>query len=307
MKTIEVSIVVCTANREELLKKCLDSLLKQTAKAGSFEVLIVDNSVKKSAKEIVKDSQKTNKNFKYIHERKTGLSFARNSGWQEARGKFVAYIDDDSIADRNWIQNIISFIAGHPEVLVFGGPFGRYALIPIPRWYPKDFYVLNLGNKVRPLKAGREWLSGTNMVFKRSILQKYKGFDTALGMSGKKVAYGEETNLQARIIKKEKTNIYYVPSLKMKHLLSTEKLSLRWLLHSRYLLGKSIVKSHGRRDTIFYHIASFAHKFLLMLYYLLLPKPMPVKMRVYHAFVGMFSAVGAFQNYLNNTLNKPKQ
>lgn len=304
MKNLIVTVAVCTANREVVLKKCLTSLSKQTAKKSEFEVVVVDNSIRNPVKHVVADFQRKNKNFRYVIEKKIGLSHARNKGWKTAKGQFVAYIDDDSIADKNWVKNIILTTKEHPSIIIFGGPFGRYANVAIPKWYPSDFCVLDLGRERRYLKKGTEWLSGTNMVFRKSILRKYQGFDPMLGMSGNNVAYGEETNLQAKIITREHTEILYVPKLKVKHLLAEYKISLRWLLWSRYMLGRGIVKSHGRKDTIFYHIVSFGHKTLLMIYYLFLPKPIPVKRRLYLAFVGMFSAVGAFENYLENKFLK---
>lgn len=296
-----LSVVVCTANRNHLLETCLSSLLTQSYNMKLYEIIVVDNTINSNSKTLcIKYGNK----IKYFNEKNIGLSFARNRGWKEASAPYIAYIDDDAFADKDWVKNIAQFINRHPRICAFGGPFDRFAHVSIPDWYPDDFYVFNLGSKTRPLVAFKEWLSGTNMIFKKSILKKYNGFNTSLGMAGSTVAYGEETNLQARLLKYEKLPIYYVPSIKVNHLLATEKINLYWLLWSRYKLGKSIVESHYRKDTISYHIASFAHKFMIMIYYTFLPKAIPLKKRIYLAFSGYFSAAGAFENYLKNKFQK---
>ena len=96
-----VSIVICTYDRAEYLQKCLDSMLNQTY--GNFEVIIVNGPSTDNTASILK-----NYPFKTVQQiKKSGLSAARNLGIKEAKGDIIAFIDDDGVADKNWIKNLV--------------------------------------------------------------------------------------------------------------------------------------------------------------------------------------------------------
>ena len=221
-----LSIIICTTgNRSELIS-CLQSLKKHSG----VEVLVINNSRKKLS---LNNKYKV---IKVINEYKPGLSYARNTGWKKAKGDYIAYIDDDSIADKDWIKNILKFIEKNPEVKTFGGPYKRHSNVPIPSWIPNDFGTLDNGTKKKKLNIGTEWLSGTNMVFKKELLREMGGFNPRLGMNGKKVSYGEETDLQIRIANKG-VDIWYDPSIKVSHLLDERKIKLWWVLKDSFIRG----------------------------------------------------------------------
>lgn len=230
MKTL--SIIIATHNRPKLLKKCINSLIGQINK--EVEIIVVDNHPKKTAKNIVSKYKKV----KYSFEKNTGLSFARNNGWKKAEGKYVAYIDDDSIADDKFVGSILGFIKKKPEIEAFGGSYSRYSNKKIPFWFPSNYGTMNNGRFLKKLTIGREWLSGTNMIFKKSLLKKVKGFNNELGMNGKKVSYGEETDLLIRLAVKN-IDVFYEPKIKVSHLLSDKKIKLFWLLKDFFYRGQS--------------------------------------------------------------------
>ena len=87
------SVVICTYNRADYLKKCLDSMLNQTC--DNFEVIVVNGPSTDNTEEVLKKYP-----FRVIQQKeKGGLSAARNLGIEEARGEIIAFIDDDGIAD----------------------------------------------------------------------------------------------------------------------------------------------------------------------------------------------------------------
>ncbi|MFZ5437829.1 MAG: glycosyltransferase family 2 protein [Patescibacteria group bacterium] len=229
---ITLSIIVATHNRPQLLKKCLASLHQQLTK--DTELIVVDNYPQKTAKNIVSNF----KNTIYLFEKNTGLSFARNTGWKKANGKYVAYIDDDSIADSNFVGSILNFIKKEPKIEAFGGSYSRHSNKKIPFWFPESYGTMNNGKTVKKLIIGSEWLSGTSMIFKKSLLKDINGFNNKLGMIGNKVSYGEETDLLIRL-SLAGIPIYYDPKIKVSHFLADKKINLIWLIQDAFRRGQS--------------------------------------------------------------------
>ncbi|WML45813.1 glycosyltransferase [Neobacillus sp. PS3-40] len=94
-----ISIIVPVYNTEQYLKKCIDSILKQTF--TNFEIIIVnDGSTDKSGS--ISDEYATKDNrVKVIHKRNGGLSSARNAGIKIAKGEFIGFVDGDDYIDVN--------------------------------------------------------------------------------------------------------------------------------------------------------------------------------------------------------------
>ena len=71
----------------------------------------------------------------------------------------------------------------------------------------------------------REYLDGMNMFIRADVLEQSGGFNPDFGMSGKKIAYGEETDLLYRLREQAET-IFYAPEVFVYHLVRVEKMSL---------------------------------------------------------------------------------
>ncbi len=299
-KALLISVIVCTYNRSSSLKGCLQSLKKQTANKSIYEVIVVDNNSSDNTEEIIKYFTKSRLTIRLVKEKNQGLSFARNRGWKDAKGIYVAYIDDDAIAESEWVEQIAHFLKTHPQVGVFGGPYDRFSPNPLPAWLPENYGTLNLGNKRKLLNTKDDWLSGSNIIFKKAILEQYSGFKTNLGMKGDKILYGEETELLIRLKKMEEA-VYYVPNIRVKHLVAERKLSLWWLLKSDYFRNFSIsLMNNDRLDLLrglFYLIKSL---FQLPFYLLMLTKD-PWKRKLYFGLSNISGSLGRISGSMGNT------
>ena len=88
----KVSVVIPTYNRPHLIKRTVDSVLKQTFQ--DFEIIIVDDGMKERAEEVIKNIK--DERIKYIqHEINRGGGAARNTGIKVAQGEYIAFLDDD--------------------------------------------------------------------------------------------------------------------------------------------------------------------------------------------------------------------
>ena len=298
-KTVLISVIVCTYNRASLLKNCLRSLEKQTASKKIYEVIVVDNNSNDNTPQIVKDFSKGQLNIRGVAENKQGLSYARNRGWREAKGKYIAYIDDDAEAEQDWVEQIMVFIEKNPKINVFGGPYGRFALKPFPNWLPENCFTLNLGNKEKALNFKNEWISGSNMIFNKILFYKYGGFKTDLGMKGSKILYGEETEFLLRL-KKIGEPIYYVPKIRVKHLVAERKLNLWWLLKSDYLHNFSYSLLKKPKFNFLRGAVSFILALLFIPVYLIDIRKGMIKRRLYYGLSSIFLSLGQMVGSIYN-------
>ncbi|MDH3661367.1 MAG: glycosyltransferase, partial [Alphaproteobacteria bacterium] len=132
-----VSVVVCTYNRADLLRVCLDSLTCQNA--GGFEIIVVDNNSTDQTRTVAASFAQRVPPVRYVFEPEQGLSAARNRGWREARGRYVAYVDDECRMPVDWIGNMTETIQAHqPEML--GGPYDACFDGPPPDWYRRPYF-----------------------------------------------------------------------------------------------------------------------------------------------------------------------
>ncbi len=291
-----ITVVVCTYNRSDLLKSCLDALVDQKTDAHSFEVVIVDNRSVDDTQEVIRKYTSGNPVFRAVIEMNQGISHARNRGFREARGEYVAYIDDDAIADGRWIAVMLDFIRRHPDAAAFGGPCYDYVDGGFPEWYPPEFRKFELdasGGPERPIQPPGEMFGGCNMVVRKELLRELGGFDTFVGHRGDKASYGEDTEMLMRIHLKGR-EIFYARDMKVKHFIPRHKLHMRQLLRSDYLKGRSIDHALHRKVGRLRHAFRLVGSFFLGVALFFKPASMPFKRRVYYGCRYWVYQTGAF-------------
>lgn len=214
-----LSVIVCTYNRWDLLASCLKSLASQCCDPSLYEVIIIDNNSIDSPKEVAMRAIKENDNFKYIHEPRQGLSYARNRGWREASGKYIAYIDDDAIAEEKWCSNILHYFSNiSPVPAAIGGPILPWYIDSPPKWFKDEFEERNFGQESGFLDVEKYpfGFSGSNMVIRKDILESYGGFSTELGMIDGNIRMGEDSELFFKLIR-EGEQLFYAEDVVVRH------------------------------------------------------------------------------------------
>jgi len=291
-----ISVVICTYNRAWVLRECLQSLDEQTLPKSSYEVIVVNNGSTDETQSVAGEFAGRYPNILSLIEPQHGSSIARNRGWQAARGEYVAFIDDDARAYPDWLEAIASFAHRRPEVTVFGGPYEAYSVVPVPQWFPLEHFTLWQGDQERPLRPHQEHLSGTNLIVKKHMF-KYAQFNHHVGPKAEKFSYGEETRLLEEFYG-QGVLVFYVPTVKVRHLVHERKMHLRYLLWSAYTVGRSYIGAFGRRRSLLSHIRGLVLQCVNLFVNLLSFQSMPVKQRVFYACDGLFGEIGAFMAYL---------
>jgi glycosyltransferase involved in cell wall biosynthesis len=251
---IKISVIVCTYNRSELLGGNLRTLCRQSLDKSEYEVLVVDNNSTDDTREVVTEFCRQFSNVRYCFEQQQGLSHARNRGWQEARGKYVAYIDDDARAGESWLETALALLENtKPAPLCLGGPIFPFYTTAKPTWFKGE--MRTWGDSPRYLQPG-ESFSGSNMVWRKEILQALGGFDVKSGMRGDCFSLGEETVLFEKIWRSfDQPYFYYSPELAVQHWVPPAKMTVSYRLKRAFITGQRWNRHHGPR--IFYRRMRF--------------------------------------------------
>ncbi len=256
------SVVVPTMGRESLVS-CLDSLVVQTR--SSNEILVVDGSRGNSVAEICNRYPRT----KLIKQLIGNYSHALNLGLNNSRGDIVAFIDDDAVADPNWLSELVQVYEMNDVGAVGGLPVlklsketssevkdvltkfenTRSLIIDIVRSIYSSFFQENLPflkisrsgvcifepRSVSEELTEVDFMTGCNMSFKSSALKMIGGFDENY------VEHGECVEPDACLrLKKAGLRIVLNPKSIVYHTIS----------------GKSVKRSvYGRARNLYYFIA----------------------------------------------------
>lgn len=234
----KISIVVCTRNRARRLALCLASLESQTALPDSFEVIVVDNLSTDSTAECVTAFVQRNANFRYVIETHVGVSYARNRGYQEAAGEYVAYLDDDGRAFPDFVERILS-VAHRRAFSYWGGMVVNEYEAPRPAWLSEKFrsnvHLFAQHKDIVPIRH-HETIWGAVMVAERKVLEIMNGFNTEYGMRSDKRRYGEESELQDRL-QAAGYKVGIDPQLRIHHLVNPQAYNLMWHWRDSYGAG----------------------------------------------------------------------
>ncbi|WP_298026503.1 glycosyltransferase [uncultured Alistipes sp.] len=249
---IRLSLIIATYNRARPLLEALESVVAQDAPLALWECVVVNNNSQDDTEARFADFAARHPAFalRMVREPHQGLSHARNCGIAAARGEYLAIIDDDERINPGFVAAYIRFFDTHPDAVAAGGriipeyPAGR------PAWMSR--YVerpvanpLDLGDRVRLFPAGRI-PGGGNMALRRTAVERYGGFDPALGRVGGRLIGGEESDLFARLARAGE-RCWYVPDAVMWHIIPPEKLTDDYLARLAYNVGVS-QQLRARRD-----------------------------------------------------------
>ncbi|WP_407429060.1 glycosyltransferase family 2 protein [Arcticibacter sp.] len=180
----DISVVIPTYKRTELLLRCLQALTDQTIEKMSYEVIVVSDGPDMKTQQAVQSwKEGTGLNVSFHHlEDKRGPAAARNRGWQHAQGGLIAFTDDDCIPDAHWLASFAAAYQGEDQVVLSGK-----VIVPLPQ-VPTDF-ELNTSH----LETA-EFITA-NCACTRAALLKTGGFDERFAQ-----AWREDSDFQFRVI-----------------------------------------------------------------------------------------------------------
>jgi glycosyltransferase involved in cell wall biosynthesis len=110
-----------------------------------------------------------------------GLTFARNAGVEHARGRFIAFLDDDAVAASDWVEQLVQTFVSFPKAIGLTGQALPLWLGEEPHWFPDELdWILGSTRFTgwREVRVVRN-AAGVNMAFRREAFE-YCRFSTAL-------------------------------------------------------------------------------------------------------------------------------
>ncbi|MGD8790651.1 MAG: glycosyltransferase, partial [Burkholderiales bacterium] len=177
--TPPISVVICTRDRTEQLRTCLDTI--RHLDYPDFEVVVIDNAPTTDATErLVRELP----GVRYVREDRPGLDWARNRGIDEAMHELITFTDDDTFVDKHWLTALAEAFAEPAVEAVTGLVVPKY-LDTHARVYFEDIYG-GMGKGFEPqwYRQCMLWSSrcgvGANMAFRRSVFDRAGRFDPAL-------------------------------------------------------------------------------------------------------------------------------
>ena len=227
-----ISVIVCTHTLERLanLRAAVASVLAQTP--APLEVIVVvdgDEALEERVRarldgvQIVRNS----------HDR--GLSGARQTGAEEARGSILAFLDDDAIAQEHWLARLVEAYSD-PKVLGVGGSIEPAWERGAPRWFPPEFnWVVGCTYAGMPTSTARvRNVIGANMSMRAAVLARAGAFDARLGRAGgSRTLSGsaEETELCIRAARAHPGHYWiYEPRARVAHAVPPERGTWRYFV-----------------------------------------------------------------------------
>ena len=120
---MNISVIVPTFNREELLGKCLKALSEQSYPRSSYEILVCDDGSTDNTREAAKEFKAEHGavNIRYLSQKNQGPAATRNMGIRHARGRIVALTDDDCEPDNDWLEQIDRVFRKNKSIVGVGG------------------------------------------------------------------------------------------------------------------------------------------------------------------------------------------
>lgn len=205
MKNVNrVSLVIPAYNEEDYLKQCLEAIKQQSVQP--YEVIVVDNNSTDKTAEIARSFSFV----KLLSEKRQGVVFARDRGFNAARGEIIGRIDVDTILPADWVQNVQKIFAYSQVSAVSGAMHYDVALAQTV-----DKIDLFFRRRLARLlgESDTVFLQGASMALRRSAWLRvrhalcrkgnmHEDFDLAIHLQeyGYEVAFDErlQANISAR-------------------------------------------------------------------------------------------------------------
>ena len=236
-----VSVCICTHNRLADVQEGLGALVPQLDPAVA-EILLVDSASRREVHDTLLSVTSGIACVRLIRLERPGLSVARNAAVAAARGRWIAFLDDDAVPFPDYFAALCTTIARlEPDVAVFGGRLK-------PRWPAgargvgaRWSQLLSLIDDTAERETELGMIYGANIVYRRDVLARLtEPFDRNLGRIGRCLLSGEELGLHLQL-SEWGYRALFVGSVGAEHKVPAERLRLRWLRERAFWQGITLV------------------------------------------------------------------
>ncbi len=195
-----ISVCICTFKRPQMLSNLLSKLQDQvTEDRFTYSAVVVDNDANKTALDTVTDwKNKSSIQIDYFCEPEQNIALARNKAVANAKGNFIAFIDDDEFPDKNWLINLFKTLNQYQCAGVLG-PVKPYFETAPPEWIIKGKICERESFPTGTILKNEEDTRTGNVLFDGNIfINQSCPFHRVFGKTG-----GEDTDFFSRMISKD--------------------------------------------------------------------------------------------------------
>ena len=254
---MQLTILICTHNRSELLERTLASLNRAHRPANCpANLLVVANACTDNTMVFLEDYQtraaeKDWLPLSWLAEATPGKSHALNRAIPEIRSDLVALVDDDHRVDEGYLTGICAAAGSYPDAALFCGRIlpdwdgsepawvhdtGPYRIYPLP--VPRQ----DQGDSPHPIGREGSIPGGGNLLLRRPLFDRIGGFATALGPQGHNLGGGEDTDFVLRALDAGE-QLQYIPDVIQYHYVDPARLRLGYLLRKSFQRSRAGVQT----------------------------------------------------------------
>lgn len=237
---MKVSVVICTYDEElyEHVVEAVESVLGGTY--DDVEIVVVVDGREPLYERLRAEYADAEQVFLHCNDENRGLSASRNRALEIVSGDIVAFMDDDAVADRRWVEELVSVYQSREPIAV-GGRMTPIWVTDKPGFLPPEFYWL-VGVTHRGFAEDGEEVRntfGSNISFRTEILSALGGFETDIGRQGEKNLQVEEAELCVRMQEKYGKGVIYNSDAKVGHKVFAYRTEFGWLVNRAFWQGYS--------------------------------------------------------------------
>ncbi|OVE85877.1 glucosyl-dolichyl phosphate glucuronosyltransferase [Natronolimnobius baerhuensis] len=237
---MKVSVVICTyaMERYDVFSECVDSVLEQTY--DPLEVVIVVDGNEPVFERVTDEYGDCESVVLHCNDENQGISYSRTRGAEIATGDVVAFIDDDGVAEDDWIAQLAR-VYDETDAIAVGGHVKPDWVTKKPDFFPAEFYWL-VGCDERGFGEHMEELRntyGSNISYQRDVFLNVGGYDENTGRKGDRHIQAHEAPVCIRIANKYGKGVIYNKQAVVHHKLFDYRGDFRWLVGRSFWQGYS--------------------------------------------------------------------
>jgi GT2 family glycosyltransferase len=115
-----ISIIIPTYRRPQQLTRCLEAIACLEYPRDEFEVIVVDDGGQTQLDHVVRSFTDRRVAVSLLRQPHAGPAAARNAGTERARGRYVAFLDDDCAPDPGWLRELVTCLTTHADAAIGG-------------------------------------------------------------------------------------------------------------------------------------------------------------------------------------------
>lgn len=263
MSHIFFSIIIPTYKRNDLLYKCLNSILSfKKNKNFKFEIIVTSDSFDDT---LLLKKLFISREIVFVNGPRKGPAANRNNGAKQAKGDWLIFLDDDIVPDSQLLLSYSTAISKYPNVHAFEGAI-----------HPDDWKLLELDMAECPVNTNGGCFWSANVCIKRNVFEQILGFDEQF-----EIAAQEDQDIYNRL--KEVTKVCFLPNALVIHpvriikfgkkICSLRPALLNWFRYStKYntLIKSVVIGYHSQLAALYQNIKKSKFKSALCNFYVII-------------------------------------